>query len=257
MNNSCGSRSGDNMDYRESHLGKSHNYDETLKMGGLDTYMLERENEILNHILPELVDKHKLQRYLDFACGTGRITSIFEKYIPESMGVDISENMVSVAKEKCTKTTFTIKDITSEELEAEPFDVISSFRFFGNAQDELRMAVLKKMNLLLKQGGLLVVNNHRNPSSILCRLSNLTGGKDDADLSCSKFNGLLEDSGFEVIRKITIGAWLVRYKWIRERIYNSALGKILDKIFNLPLLACLSPDMIIIARKKHSKKNSP
>lgn len=238
------------MDYRESHLEKSHNYDETLEMGGLDTYMLERENATLNRILPGLVSKYKLQRYLDFACGTGRITSIFEKYVPESFGVDISENMVSVAKEKCTKTSFTIKDITSEVLEIQPVDVISSFRFFGNAQDELREAVLGKLNTLLNKNGLLIVNNHRNPSSILLRLSNFTGGKDEADLTCQKFDQLLEGAGFRVIKKIAIGTWLIRYKFIQENIYNSRFGKFLDKVFCIPFLACLSPDMIIIAVKK-------
>jgi len=241
---------GNNMDYRESHLDKSHNYDETLKMGGFDTYMLERENKILNRILPELVERYQLRRYLDFACGTGRITSIFEKYLPDSMGVDISENMVSVAKEKCNKTTFVIKDITNEALETEPFDLISSFRFFGNAQDDLRAAVLKKLNSLLKKDGILIVNNHRNPSSVLCWLSNLTGGEDDADLSCRKFNKLLNANGFEVERRIAIGTWLLRYKWIRDGVYNSVFGRMLDKIINLPFLACWSPDMIIIARKK-------
>jgi len=238
------------MDYRKSHLNKSYDYDENLKAGGLDTYMLERENEILHEILPKLIAEFNLKRHLDFACGTGRITSIFEKFTTESVGVDISENMVSVAKENCKKTTFVIKDLTSEKFETEPFDLISSFRFFGNAQDELRLAVLKKLNSLMEENGILIINNHRNPSSILARISNLFGDKDDADWFCAKMEKQLADCNFEIIRKITIGTWLIRHSIIRDEVYNSKLGKTLDKIFNISILAFLAPDMIVIARKK-------
>ncbi len=239
------------MDYRQSHLNKSTDYDENLQAGGLDTYMLERENEILTEILPKLVSKYNLKRHLDFACGTGRITNVFEKIMHETVGIDISESMVGVAKTKCKKAKFIVKDITSEDVEIEAFDVISSFRFFGNAQDELRLSILKKLNMLLKNDGLLIINNHRNPSSLLCRISGMFGNKDDADWTCGKMTQQLTDNGFIIIRKIAIGTWLVRHRIINDRIYNSYFGRLMDKFFNLPFFACISPDMIIIAQKNN------
>src|ERR1700733_4063114 len=42
-------------------------------------------------------------RLLDFACGTGRVVASLEPLVDMAEGVDISENMVEVARGKCPK----------------------------------------------------------------------------------------------------------------------------------------------------------
>ena len=40
------------------------------------------------------------------------------------------------------------------------FDLVTSFRFFGNAQDELRSSALAAINRHLRPQGYLIINNH-------------------------------------------------------------------------------------------------
>ncbi|MFT6791471.1 MAG: ubiquinone/menaquinone biosynthesis C-methylase UbiE, partial [Cellvibrionaceae bacterium] len=90
------------MSYKESHINRSHDYDKGILADDFGRYMLEREASILNKIIPRLGRYSGVQgpgeTYLDFACGTGRVTQIFEQHFPVSFGVDVSENMISVAK---------------------------------------------------------------------------------------------------------------------------------------------------------------
>ena len=71
-----------------------------------------------------------------------------ELHAAESHGVDISESMLGAARAKCRNTQFVCADLTNSDAEPGPFDLITSFRFFGNAQDELRTAVLTAIRLM-------------------------------------------------------------------------------------------------------------
>ena len=78
---------------------------------------------------------------LDFACGSGRWTQFLENKFRETVGIDVSEKMIEAARDKCHKTDFVTADITAEDgaakLRGRKFDVITAFRFFKNAQEEL------------------------------------------------------------------------------------------------------------------------
>ncbi len=80
------------MDYRHSHLAKGDTYDATIATQPFDAYMAKYEEEYLREVIPRLTRGGG--RYLDFACGTGRITSIVAPLVTESVGVDISESML-------------------------------------------------------------------------------------------------------------------------------------------------------------------
>src|SRR3954454_9558254 len=105
---------GEGADYRHSHLAKGEDYDRDLSRGDFDTYMTAREREILARIVPRLFPGG-VPRYLDFACGTGRITQMMEALSAESFAVNISEAMMDQARRKCARTTFLLRDVTREE----------------------------------------------------------------------------------------------------------------------------------------------
>src|SRR6185295_8842136 len=130
-------------------------------------------------------------RYLDFACGTGRITEMMAPLAQESIGVDVSGTMLEVARVKCPHVRFMESDLTRDNLDIGLFDMVTAFRFFGNAQDELRSAALKAVVALLRPGGHLVINSHRNPLSLAAVLNRATGGSDDMDLHYFKLKRLL------------------------------------------------------------------
>ncbi len=167
-------------DYRESHLGRGADYDAALHLEPFDNYMAKREDALLRRIAAKYF-RGKIPRYLDFACGTGRITALMETYAAEAYAVDVSPSMVAIARGKCARTSFHLADITRSNIELPEMDLITAFRFFGNAQQELRSEVLRNLASRLAPRGYLVFNNHRNPSSLLGVLSRMAGDAEPLD----------------------------------------------------------------------------
>ncbi len=236
------------MDYRESHKHRGDSYDERLEEEAFSAYMTKVEGALLRTIVPQLFpDANPV--YLDFACGTGRITTIVAPMSARSFGVDISESMLEKAKLKCPATQFFHMDITRNPLNLESIDLITSFRFLGNSQDALRIEVLTELNKLLKKDGYLLINNHRNPWSLNHLLRRLTGVKGDLDLSPRKLKKILKDTGFRITRVYGIGTWIFRNSLAQSKYLNSHFAKPLEVISKLPGAHLISPDSIIIAKK--------
>ena len=83
-------------DYRHSHITKGDEYDSALDSNPWDAYMHRVEAAFLQEIVPNLFAEKP--RYLDFACGTGRITSVVAPMTAECTGVDVSESMLAEAR---------------------------------------------------------------------------------------------------------------------------------------------------------------
>ena len=95
--------------------------------------------------LHDIIQKYKTSegnRLLDVACGTGtHILYLKDRY--ESVGLDLSGDMLEVAREKCPDVEFVQSDMTSFDL-AQQFDVITCL--FGSIgyltkKDELSDAI--------------------------------------------------------------------------------------------------------------------
>lgn len=237
------------VDYRHSHLHKGTDYDEHLATSPISAYMAEREKEILSRIITRLFPV-TIPRYLDFACGTGRITQLLERRADESFGLDISEKMVEQAKRKCSRTTFILGDATCEKQGIDPVNLVTAFRFFGNAQDELRLSALHTISSLLNDGGYLIFNNHRNPWAVRMLLLRLTGDRVREDLDFGKLKSLLSATGFKIVRTYGIGFWIFCSRLNRTEVLNSRLARLLETLSRLKFLGPFCPDAVIVARKR-------
>lgn len=235
-------------DYRQSHLQRGSTYDARLAMTPFDAYMAHVEREHLLRIVPALFPAAK-PRYLDFACGTGRITQSLAPLAAETVGVDISPSMLEEARRKCPKVRFVEADLTRGAIDLGQFDLVTSFRFFGNAQDELRHSVLHVLHHLLRDGGYLVLNSHRNPHAISAALLRLAHIDQGLDLTYFKLRRLLREHGFAIARVYPIGAWMIRTK-LKEADPASARARRLERIFGHAALAPIAPDAIVVARKQ-------
>lgn len=238
----------ESLDYRNSHKTKGAEYDETIFSVPYDTYMDRWEGHHLAQILHALFPA-SIPRYLDFACGTARITQRIESLALESFGVDVSESMLNEARRKCHCTQFVCADITQSDVLPGPFDLVTAFRFFGNAQHELRASVLTAINRRLRQNGYLVINNHRNPYSCLGLTGQIAEGPKEMDLSYFKLRKLLRQHGFEIARQYSIGFWIFRYKLTSAEILESAAAEKRERAFQHSWLVPFSPDSLIVARK--------
>jgi SAM-dependent methyltransferase len=169
------------LDYRASHArpGYGSHYSQTYKQG----YYADLWKGIERPFLEDLFERMRAEgreSCLDFACGTGRITQVAERYFDPCLGVDISDEMLKIARASCQKAILEQRDITRNPLPRK-FDVITSFRFFLNAQPALRVAALRALTAMLEANGRMIINVHVNRSSplgVAYRVRNRLAGRE-------------------------------------------------------------------------------
>lgn len=238
-----------NDDYRNSHLQRGGTYDAALADVPFDAYMAQLEKEFLLTCIPALYPNGK-PRLLDFACGTGRITQTISPLCSEVIGVDVSNTMLSEARAKCPLVNFIETDITKHDNDLGMFDLITAFRFFGNAQQQLRTSVLESLHRLLKPDGYLIINSHRNPRCLATLLNRLTGGDDAGmDLHFSRLKDLLASTGFAIYRTKPIGVWMYRSKLMLSADATSSHARRMESRFSHEIFTPISPDAVIVAKK--------
>ena len=185
-----------------------------------------------------------IPRYLDFACGTGRITSLVSPFAGESIGVDVSESMLQAARLKCPAVRFIKADVTQERVDLGLFDLITAFRFFGNA------AILTSPSPGSRgcsPDGSLIINNHRNPRSLSALLHRTTGGNHGMDLDYFKLKHLSRKRA-QGRGSTSIGFWLFRSR-MQSNHRSLATGDRMERLFGTRLYVPLAPDMVVVARK--------
>jgi SAM-dependent methyltransferase len=227
-------------DYRQSHtragMGKS--YHKQFIDGGIRSVYWKLEKSFLKRVvLPQSAADWPLA-VLDFACGTGRVAGFLHSLGCEVVGVDISQSMLQAAESFESGPTYLQIDLTRESLPGEisprqdKFDVVTAFRFFPNAQPELRLEGIRALAPLVRQDGLLLISHHRNPKSIWRRLSISFGGP-KCDLDNSELVKLIESHGFRLHTRRSIGFLPLRHKWkipfrvvwLLEKTLTAVLGR--------------------------------
>ncbi|MCP3662153.1 MAG: class I SAM-dependent methyltransferase [Gammaproteobacteria bacterium] len=205
------------VSYRESHkaAGKGKEYHDIFQSNGLLYAMWQLEQDALSNI----VDQEYLgsvENYLDFACGTARVTTFMSGLVKHANGVDISAEMLSQARQNAPGVNFLHGDITSDPtvLGDRVFDLITAFRFFPNAEPALRNQVMSVLVDRLSVGGLLVFNNHLNDSSLRHKLffklkrklfGTLLGEGVSHSMTIDEVEQLAGSHGLEIVRRYPIG----------------------------------------------------
>lgn len=237
-------------DYRASHLERGTTYDTFLSTVPFDAYMAAWEKQHLVTLVREFFPGKKPARYLDFACGTGRVTETVSALCAATVGVDISPSMLKVAQEKVPGASFRLADLTNEDPDLGSFDLVTSFRFFGNAQDELRNSALKAIVKRMVPGGHLIINSHRNPRALSSLLDRLTGGNaGNMDLHFGKLQALLGGHGLQIRKVRPIGAWMYRSKMLNAFKPDDPRAVANEQRYSAPWLAPISPDLVLVAQK--------
>ncbi len=116
--------------------------------------------------------KDSIDKIVDVACGTGDMMNYWKKRseangiaVGDIVGVDPSNGMVNVAREKFPKFNYHIAKATEIPLNDESADILSITYGIRNVVE--REAALKEFNRVLKQDGLVVIlefMKNENPS---------------------------------------------------------------------------------------------
>jgi ubiquinone/menaquinone biosynthesis C-methylase UbiE len=194
-------------DYRTSHMApqRGRDYDARYNAGATSFYWEHFERPCLEQLFARLSKRHS-QRYLDFACGTGRILELGVKYFAEAIGIDVSESMLAKAKIKVPQARLILCDVLQTPIDLGRFDVITLVRFLLNADERLRDGVLSWVRGAIHDGGTLAVNNHCNSTSMRGAIHLLRNGirlgKPRKVLSDRAVRNLLSKHGFRVVEQL-------------------------------------------------------
>lgn len=194
--------------YKYSHVGKDvgEEYDVYLD-NKFERFIFDLEKKILPRILRKYFPK-KARQGLDFACGTGRITSIIQEHTVSCVGLDISADMLRSARRKYPQIKFVQADIQKKNPFKKKFDLITAWRFVLNAEDDLRKDILRRLNKMLDRDGYFIFNVHENRHSVIgfqFFLRALLGEKRiPRTMSIGDVKKLAKETGFEIVEIIPL-----------------------------------------------------
>jgi predicted TPR repeat methyltransferase len=194
------------MSYRKSHMdpGKGESYHDSFESESYRRMIWKLEKMYLDKILVKNY-KNKKIRHLDFACGTGRLLGYVENKTSNSIGVDISSEMIQVARSNVASKIIE-GDLTREDFLLEKkFDLITAFRFFPNAENDLRSDAINAISRHLDDKGLLVFNNHRNKKSFVAKLRRLVFRKKYRGMDRKEVELMLSTSHLKVVDTYSMG----------------------------------------------------
>ena len=249
------------ISYTESHkyAGKGAEYEQYYQTQAWQRFLWTREQEILLKILEKNFADRDVH-LLDFACGTGRITALLEKRVKTSTGVDVSGSMLAIAREKLKRTQIIEADITVQNvLKPRKFNLITAFRFFLNAEPELRTATLRALVEVLDEDGYFVFNNHRNWSSPWTKLAYAYHRRKNPEgmfnvMSIREMEELVQGVGLEIVELYPVGFFhpprVPVSVWLNRAIDNIA-GR-----FAFPRRFSESPIAVCRRRRNHGSTNS-
>lgn len=97
-------------------------------------------------------------KVLDFGCGNGRLSELFKEKNYEYTGVDISNGLLKIAKEKYPDKKFVLINKENElPFEDRSFDKIFSIAVFHHFNPEMAGQALRELKRVLKKNGVLVL----------------------------------------------------------------------------------------------------
>ena len=97
---------------------------------------------------------------LDLGCGNGRLYQMLAKKQVEYVGVDQSEELITLAKKKYPDAEFVVGEMSAFNFSAEMFDDIFCIAAFNHIPGEdLQIQCLQEMRRVLKLGGHLFMTN--------------------------------------------------------------------------------------------------
>lgn len=183
--------------------------------GSYGSILWEVEKLQLQTLLDELRSTVARIDYLDFATGTGRLLSFMEDKVDSSTGIEISEVMAGVAADRNRASRILCKDITDGREPPEGrYDLITAYRFFLNAEPDLRVSALAALTSRLRsRSSWLILNNHGNPWShkiaaypfhAVRRIIDGPGLSGNY-LTDSEMRRLIEGAGLRITRRLTCG----------------------------------------------------
>jgi demethylmenaquinone methyltransferase/2-methoxy-6-polyprenyl-1,4-benzoquinol methylase len=150
-------------------------------------------------------------RILDVGTGTGKQAFAFAKKGHEVVGIDLSEDMLSVARRKNTyeNVKFQIADAAQLPFEDNRFDVSCASFALHDMFATIREKALKEMVRVTKPNGMVVIIDYALPENkigrfLIYHFIQLYEGKYYREFIKSELEALLEKAGLTIQEKLPL-----------------------------------------------------
>jgi len=149
---------------------------------------------------------------MDFGCATGSISIDLSENVRKVIGIDISSEMIKLAKEKAIEhkaenVYFARSTIFDERHHEGSFDAIMAFNIL-HLLDDPDMAI-KRINELLKEGGVFISNTvclkdkGSMISTMMSIISKMPFLPNVKNFTVAELNGIMEKNGFKIMESMT------------------------------------------------------
>ncbi|NNE74757.1 MAG: methyltransferase domain-containing protein [Acidimicrobiales bacterium] len=135
---------------------RSNRYTHGHSAGVLESHTARTIANSAAYLLPHLAGG---QRLLDVGCGPGTITAEFAQHVAEVVGIDRSEDVVAIARERAGEApvTYATGDVHALEFADDSFDVVHAHQVLQHLADPVH--ALQEMRRVCKPGGLVAVRD--------------------------------------------------------------------------------------------------
>ena len=229
------------------------NYDQVIyDPAGYDAFIWNLQKPVVVGLICSMAAGGRPLKYLDFACGTGRIIAEIEQLVTEAVGLDTSEDMLSFARKKLRHAALKCGNLLEDPgVVSGEYDVITAFRFFLNTEAETRIAVMSSLaRRVTHPEGRLIFNVHGNRWSSLLLMSiyqRMRGWGPATTMSYDQARRLVESADLEIDSWYGFGLW-------PRRLYRSRLAPLIRSVDRWALrqraLRWVSHDMLFVCRPK-------
>ena len=228
---------------------------------GIRTRYYEKLNDAFLYKLVNFRGK----KVLDLGCGTGRLTRNLGKIAKEVEAIDMSEEMLRVAREKnkdMKNIKFKVMNALDMKYEDNTFDVVVCLGSLESIPGFRK--VFEEINRILKPGGAVVFSIHNDLlyKKVYRRIFSMIDGKRNKyykikGFKIDKLRKLLRRSNFKLLRNYSTFYYpnnlvgkvhdLVKNQAISKNIFNFVVGS--TYFYNkVPWLKSLGPVHIVSAR---------
>jgi SAM-dependent methyltransferase len=153
---------------KDAQMKFSNIYEDSQRARAYATLKFEKTYYLAYRDIPKIISEHVSgKNALDFGCGTGRSTRFLQSLGFNTVGIDISEEMITIAQQlDPTGEYHHIVDGDFRRLPPSSFDLIFSTFTFDNIPTKNKKIILfKSLSMLIKQNHqrYTPMNGHRLP----------------------------------------------------------------------------------------------
>ena len=161
-------------------------YDESVDISDKNNiYPFAGYEKLINVVLKIILNNSKKSTVLDIGIGTGVLSYELNKNDYKITGIDFSEEMIKVSKEKMPLAKMLQYDFSKglpDELNCEKYDYFISTYAFHHLDDNEKIILIKKLLEKLIKNGLLIIGDvgfHTRNQLNECKLLNKDGWDND------------------------------------------------------------------------------